>query len=644
MKINIWILCYLGILTATSCTKLPEQDKIDPVSLKNVTINDNFWKPMIERNRQVTMPYAFNMCKETGRIENFVVASGKSKNSFQGERYNDTDVFKIIEGAAYSLLETPDKKLEEYVDSLINIIAEAQESDGYLYTARSADTSNPAPGAGRDRWVDIWISHELYNAGHLYEAAVAYYKATGKNILLNVALKNADLVCREFGWGKREAAPGHQEVEIGLLKLYQVTGNKKYLDQARFFLDVRGRNQPHEIYPEGNRFYIYNNKDYSQQDRPILEQTEAKGHAVRATYMYTAMTMLVNIANDTTYLAKSMDLWKDVVLKKLYLTGGIGAIGEGEAFGNPYYLPNATAYNETCAAIGEVFWNYNLFLASGNSEYINVLERVLYNGLICGVSYDGKSFFYPNPLSSPGNYTRSPWFGVSCCPGNLTRFFPQVKGLIYASSTENLYINLFIASKAIVKLKNTKLTVEQTGNYPWNGEVKIVINPENRLKFNLRIRIPSWLNKSPVFGDLYSYTDSLYFKPEIRVNGTLVKYTIVEGYAEITRKWKAGDTVILNLPMPVRKVMANARVEDDRERIAVERGPIVYCYEECDNGVLEHLNLNKDFAATYEYNDTLLGGTGLLRIKDHETSLTAIPYYLWSNRSIGQMDVWIKTK
>jgi DUF1680 family protein len=616
---------------------------INFVAAEKVKITDDFWLPILERNRLVTIPYAFKKCAETGRIENFVVAAGKSKNKFQGERYNDTDVFKIIEGAANTLKTYPDSVLELFVDSLITIIGEAQESDGYLYTARSADPANPAPGAGRDRWIDEWISHELYNAGHLYEAAVAYYEATGKKNLLDVAVKNADLVCKEFGWGRREAAPGHQEIEIGLLKLYEVTGNDKYLKQAKFFLDVRGRNQTHEIYPEGTRFAIYNNKEYLQQDLPIMEQTDVKGHAVRVTYMYTALTMLSNLTEDKSYLTKSEELWNNVLTKKIYLTGGVGSEGEGEAFGKAYYLPNASAYNETCASIGEVFWNKELFNATGDAHYINVMERVLYNGLISGISQDGKSFFYPNPLSSPGNYTRSPWFGVSCCPGNLCRFFPQIPGLIYAFSDKNIFVNLFISSSTNISIRGNDIKIGQETKYPWDGKIVLSINPEKSSDFNINVRIPSWLNNSPFYGDLYTYTDSATISPVIRVNNKITDCKTVNGYANITKTWQSGDKIVVEFPMSVRTVKANTNVVADSGKIAFERGPVVFCLEEADNGKVAGVVLKKNVKTSFEFDKTILSGTGIIKIYDTLKQFTAVPYYLWSNRKIGEMEVWINT-
>ena len=392
-----------------------------------VRINDIFWTPKIDRNREVTIPYVFSQCEATGRIDNFAVAGGLKEGKHTGERYNDSDVFKIIEGAYYSLMETPDPELRRYADSLVTLIAAAQEDDGYLYTTRTIDPVNMAPGAGRERWIDERVSHELYNVGHMYEAAVAHYHATGSDTFLNVALKNAALVEKEFGWGRREIAPGHQEIEIGLIKLYGVTGEKRWLDLAQFFIDVRGRGGDYVRHPEESRFRVYNDSVYLQMHKPVLEQEEAVGHAVRGAYMYTAMADLSEATGDDRYLEASKRIWDDVTGGKIYITGGIGSKEYGEAFGEPFELPNMTAYTETCASVANVFWCHRLYRATGESKYIDVLERTLYNGLISGIGFDGCHFFYPNPLESDGSFERAGWFDCSCCPVNVARFMPVME-------------------------------------------------------------------------------------------------------------------------------------------------------------------------------------------------------------------------
>lgn len=640
------LLLLTGMVLINGCTREKAGSfDLQAVSPEFVVIKDSFWLPLIRRNNEVTIPYAFRKCEETGRIENFAMAAGISEKKHEGERYNDSDVFKIIEGAAGKLALSRDPSLEQYVDSLINLIGKAQEDDGYLYTSRSADPENPTPGAGENRWADVWISHELYNAGHLYEAAVAYYKATGKDQLLNIARKNANLVCNIFGWGKKEIAPGHQEIELGLIRLYEVTGEDKYLEQARFFLDVRGRPQDHPLHPEGTRFAIYNNEPYLQQHLPVLKQTEAVGHAVRATYMYTAMTDLARYLPECDdYLAKSKELWEDVVNTKTYLTGGIGAVPMGESFGPAYYLPNKEAYNETCAAIGNVFWNYSLFLSTGESKYIDVMECTLYNGLISGISQDGMHFFYPNPLASDGNYERSPWFGVACCPGNICRFMPQVPGYIYSKKEDEIYVNLFITSGVTLLLSGRKVSLNQNTRYPWTGKSTISIETEKNLCFTLKVRIPAWLGITPLPGNLYYYADSVALKPQFRVNGKPVTCWMDKGFASITRKWKDGDSVEVYFPLSVRKVMANEQVEADKGCMALERGPIVYCLEEADNGKIKDLELEADFVAEQHYEPDFFGGSTLLQLSDSHHQLTAIPYFLWANREPGEMEVWFKVK
>ena len=410
MKRIIVVGVYLIIITCYSCSRKPAINggyPLKPVPLTQVSINDNFWLPRIERNRTVTIPYTFGKCEETGRIGNFAKAAGVMKGDFIGERYNDSDVFKIMEGACYSLIQHPDPKLQGYVDSLVTLVAGAQEKDGYLYTTRTINPEKMAPGAGRERWIDERVSHELYNIGHMYEAAVAHYNATREKTFLNVAIKSADLVNKEFGWGKREVAPGHQEIEIGLVKLYQVTGDRKYLSLAKFFLDVRGKQGAYQRHPPGTRFAVYDDSVYLQMHKPVLQQDEAVGHAVRAAYMYSAMADVSEATGNKAYLDASGGLWNNVVNGKLYITGGIGSVEEGEAFGPAFDLPNISAYTETCASVANVFWNDRLFRSSGDSKYIDILEQTLYNGLLSGVSLDGENFFYTNPLESDGTFNRS---------------------------------------------------------------------------------------------------------------------------------------------------------------------------------------------------------------------------------------------
>lgn len=640
------------MLSLAACKTQPgkEDYKIQGVPFNEVKISDQFWLPKIETNRTVTIPASFAKCEETGRVENFVKAAKKEGKFATTFPFDDTDIYKIIEGASYSMSVHPDPKLDRYCDSLIALVGAAQEPDGYLYTARTIDPKHPHPWSGAERWVNESNgSHELYNSGHLFEAAVAHFQATGKRNFLNVALKNADLLTQTFGPGKRDDAPGHEIVEMGLVKLYRVTGEKKYLDLAKFFIDCRGKvNDP--------------KKAYSQDHEPVVKQDEAVGHAVRAGYLYSGVADVAALTGDSAYLAAIDKIWNNMVSKKLYITGGVGARHDGEAFGADYELPNLTAYNETCAAIANVYWNYRMFLLHGDAKYIDVLERSLYNGVISGVGLDGKTFFYPNPLecdmhfkfNSGGTLDRQPWFDCSCCPTNLCRFLPSVPGYIYAEGPDRLYINLFAQSSATIRLNNKiQVTLRQETNYPWDGKVKIVVTPEKARQFALCLRIPGWAENKPVPGDLYSYLTPEKDSVSIQVNGKAATYKTEKGFAVIDREWKPGDEISYNLPMTVRRVEANAKVTDNAGKVALERGPIVYCLEGADNGP-ELMNLALPDSS--KLTDNFVPGelTGIVTIsgeasykkgtKAQTQKFTAIPYYVWNNRGANEMKVWLPRK
>jgi hypothetical protein len=544
----------------------------------------------------------------------------------------------------------PDPKLDRYCDSLIAIVGAAQEPDGYLYTARTIDPVHPHNWSGAERWVnESKGSHELYNSGHLFEAAVAHFQATGKRNFLNIALKNADLLTRVFGPGKRDDAPGHEIVEMGLVKLYRVTGEKKYLDMAKFFIDCRGKERDPK-------------KMYSQDHMPVVEQDEAVGHAVRAGYLYSGVADVAALTGDSAYLAAIDKIWENMVSKKFYITGGIGARHQGEAFGDNYELPNLTAYNETCAAIANVYWNYRMFLLHGDAKYIDVLERSLYNGVISGVGLDGKTFFYPNPLECDMHYKfnsgetldRQPWFDCSCCPTNLCRFLPSVPGYIYAEGRGKLYINLFAQSSATLRLNNeTPVTVSQETNYPWDGNIKISVSPEKAKPFALCLRIPGWAENRPVPGDLYAYVTPETDSVSIKVNGKPVSYKTEKGYAVINREWNPGDVVNYDIPMDIKRVEANPNVTDDAGKVALERGPIVYCLEGIDNGAgLMKLALPDSSKLAENYNPdelkgivTISGKATYAKGKKTEVQkFTAIPYYIWCNRGADEMKVWLPGK
>jgi len=662
LKLAVFFAFFIQIITAQPIKKQKDYP-IKPIPFTEVSINDAFWSIRTETNRKVTIPFAFKKCEETGRINNFLKAAGKMEGKFEGLRYNDSDVFKIMEGASYSLRLHPDPKLEKYLDDLIVIIAAAQEDDGYLYTARTIDPENPAPGAGDTRWSKLRGSHELYNVGHMYEAAVAHYLATGKRTFLDVAIRNADLLVETFGPDKKHDMPGHQETEIGLVKLYRVTGNDKYLNLARFFLNERGKAHDGEFYPESSRFALYNRTKHIQDHKPVLEQEEAVGHAVRAAYMYAGMADVAALTGNVNYVSAINLIWENVVSKKLYLTGGIGSRHDGEAFGDNYELPNLTAYNETCAAIGNVMWNHRLFLLFGETKYLNVLERTLYNGLISGVSLSGDLFFYPNPLESDGEFKfnqgalrRKPWFDCACCPGNLARFLPSIPGYIYANKGNILYVNLFVSSSAKIKMANNKVTIKQESNYPWEGDINITVDPELSEKFAIYVRIPGWAQSKPVPSDLYRYKIKSEKKVSLKVNGNSVNLNMDKGFAKILRKWKKGDKIELDLPMPIKRVLCNEKVEGNREKVAIERGPIVYCAEEVDNGKnVRKLVIPDNVVLRSEYQKDLVGGIviihgiipGLNLSKEgkseakNKQKFIAIPYYAWGYRGEGQMAVWL---
>ncbi|MBN2329290.1 MAG: glycoside hydrolase family 127 protein [Candidatus Omnitrophica bacterium] len=624
---------------------------IQPVSFEQVTIDDSFWAARIRTNRVITIPYAFTKCEDTGRIDNFR-AAGKIKyaTSFcSNYPFDDSDVFKIIEGAAYSLSVYPDAQLDEYLDRLIASIAAAQEEDGYLYTARTMKSQTPVIWVDGPRWSNLRSGHELYNLGHMYEAAAAHYLATNKRSLLDVALKSADLICRTFGPGKNPGVPGHQEIEIGLVKLYRITGKEEYLDMAKFFLDQRGREDARELYGE-----------YSQDHKPVIEQDKAVGHAVRAAYMYSAMTDIAALTGDEDYKQAIQRIWSNVVDKKFYITGGIGARHGGEAFGDDYELPNLTAYNETCAAIANVLWNYRMFLLFGEAKYIDVLERTLYNGALSGISLRGDRFFYPNPLAAgAGGVERSPWFGCSCCPTNLSRFIPSIPGYIYARKDDSVYVNLFIGSETSFTMQDQKVSIRQESDYPWDGRVNICLSPEKETLFTLKIRIPGWAKNEPTPSDLYHYQKTNKKKATLSINGKKFAYPMEDGYAVVHRLWKKGDKVELNLPMKVRRTIAHENVAEDAGKVALEYGPLVYCVEwpDYDESVFNLLlsdrtplsvKRNQNMHHLVSFVNVIEGKADALKYSKNKTRLKktplrfrAIPYYAWAHRGPGEMTVWL---
>lgn len=630
------VLATAAALTISSCTPktyTQPDAPIQEVPFTQVHIQDQFWSPRIETNRTVSIPSAFRECEKNGRFDNFAIAAGLKKGEHRGDfPFDDTDPYKIIEGASYSLAVKYDPQLDHYLDSVISIIAAAQEPDGYLTTCVTNRCTRLSGWWGSSRWEKI-NSHELYNSGHLYEAAVAHYRATGKRTLLDVAIKNADLVCQVFGPGENQkhVPSGHPIIEMALCKLYKVTGEQRYLDMARYFVEETGRGT------DGHKL-----SEYSQDHKPILQQDEMAGHAVRAGYLYSGVADVASLTGDTAYFHALTRLWDNLAGRKLYITGGMGSRAQGEGFGPDYELPNHTAYCETCAAISNVYWNYRMFLATGDAKYMDVLERALYNGVISGVSLSGDKFFYDNPLESQGEHDRQRWFGCACCPGNITRFMASVSGYTYATQASDIYVNLYIQGSADLQTESGRVALTQTTDYPWNGTVTIKVDPEQESTFALRLRIPGWLQQHPVASDLYTYTDAPA-SYTLKVNGTRVKATVSDGYATISRQWKAGDIVELDLPMNVRRIKAHDKVTANRGMLALERGPVVYCLEGQDQpgGTVfdKYIPDGTDIQAAFD--PELLGGITVLSGTAGDTPFKAIPYSTWNNRGTDQMTVWI---
>ena len=649
----------MSIIGAATLTLTVAAQQIQEVPFTQVHLNDGFWTPRIEVNRTVSIPSAFHECEVNGRFDNFALAAGLIQGEHKGDfSFDDTDPYKVIEGASYSLAVHYDKQLDHYLDSVINLIAQAQEPDGYLTTCVTNKCTRLSGWWGTHKWEKI-NSHELYNSGHLIESAVAHYRATGKKTFLNVAIKNADLVCKTFGPndGQIHRPGGHPIIEMALCKLYKVTGDRKYLEGAKYFVDETGR------CTDG-----HHPSEYSQDHMPILQQQEIVGHAVRAGYLYSGVADVAALTGDKAYFEALERIWENMSSKKLFITGGIGSRPQGEGFGPNYELFNHTAYCETCAAIANVYWNYRMFLATGEGKYIDVCERALYNNVMSGVSLSGDKFFYDNVLESDGEHERQKWFGCACCPGNITRFVASIPGYIYAQQGKDIYVNLYAQGKA----KIGKIELEQTTDYPWDGKIRIKV-AKGSGKFAIKLRIPSWLKTSPTNNDLYTYLEEsgkrkveremteggLPKNISIRVNGQeyslssfLLPPSSNNGYATISRNWKKGDVIELDFPMDVRRIVANDNAEDDRGKVALERGPIVFCLEgsdQTDGKVFNKYILNASkISATYDAHllngvITLSGDAKELQqdgsIKD--VKFRAIPYSTWNNRGPQQMEIWI---
>lgn len=633
---------------------------IQPVPFNQVSLQDAFWQPRLRTQRQTLVPFALE--KTQPAVDNLRKAAqflkGDSSEMPFPHRYISSDLYKVMEGAAYLLQHERDPALEKQMDEIIDIIAGAQQEDGYLYVAHITGVSKDHDhwgGAGMGDKPYSWVlhSHELYNMGHMYEAAIAYYRATGKDQWLKVAEKNAQHLNRVFFEGDPNyndgkpvmQAPGHQELELALTKLYRVTDNPLYLDMAQKFLDIRGKT----FVPEGEGVMA---PTYAQQHQPVTEQREAVGHAVRAAYQYSAMAEVEAIKGGTDYREALDSIWHNIVDTKMHITGGLGAVKGIEGFGPEYVLPNKEAYNETCAAVGNVFFNYRMFLLSGDARYLDVAEVALFNNALAGTNLEGNRFFYVNPLEADGvtefnhgQAGRSPWFNTACCPSNLARLMPQVSGMMYAIEDQDIYLTLYAGSSTRLTLPDGEVDIQQETAYPFDGKIKIRLNLEKPQDLRLRLRIPGWAQGEQfVPGELYHFADESDESWQVEVNGKKVEAEVESGFAVIDRTWQSGDEVSLELPMPVRYNRAVEQVENNRGQLAVTRGPLVYCAEGVDNELpLQEYQL----APAYEAAEEELISEGILKnvlkveIPTAEgQKLKLIPYYAWNNRGETAMRVW----
>lgn len=654
-----WQLSFLCVAMSVTTFAQQRDYPYTAVPFTQIQLSDQFWLPRIKVNHTVTIPASFERCESTGRVRNFEMAAAQSGKFCTTFPFDDTDIYKTIEGASFSLSLFPDKQLEAYIDTLIDKVSKAQEADGYLYTARTINPAQPHAWAGPNRWEkERELSHELYNSGHLYEAAAAHFAATGKKNLLNIALKNADLVCQVFGKDKLHVAPGHQVVEMGLVKLYRITGNKAYLETARFFIEERGHYNGYDAKSNDP----WRNGAYWQDHLPVTQQREAIGHAVRAGYLYAAVADVAALTGDSLLLHAVDSIWQNLVSKKLYVQGGAGAVSSGERYGNNYELPNGTAYNETCAAIANVYWNQRMFQLHGDAKYMDVLEKILYNGLISGVGLDGKSFFYTNAMQVTNSFNhpalereRAGWFECSCCPTNMTRLLPSVPGYMYAQRGSDVYVNLFINSTASLSINTKQVSIAQKNNYPWDGDLQFVITPaKGELNFALKMRIPGWAQQVAIPSDLYRFVPANTAPVQLFVNGTAVPLSMEKGYAVLQRNWKKGDVVTLKLPMDVQRVAANNKLTENAGKVALQRGPLMYCAEWADNnGRAANLILPAQASFTSSWAPDMLNGVMLLKssanaLQIHGSNVqtvtqpfVAIPYYAWANRGKGEMMLWL---
>ncbi len=660
------ILPAIGMLLVSCQVQTLEQTQqdndytVDAVDFTQVELDPGFWKSRVETACKVTIPFAFQKSEETNRINNFKYAAGVEEGRYGSPcGYDDSDVYKVIEGGSYALMLEGNPELKAYMDTVISYIVGAQEDDGYLYTPWTLKANDYmevwCSYSDEGQFLNSVISHELYNVGHMYEAATAHYLATNERTLLDVAIKNADLIYDVCITQGNNYYPGHQEIEIGLVKLYRVTQNQRYLDLAKHFLDMRGKGQRTYL-SESEAEVPWETAPYSQDHIPVVEQSEAVGHSVRANYMYAAMADIAALTGDKKYLAAIDAIWENVVSKKLYLTGGLGAGSHGESYGANYDLPNKS-YAETCAAIANVYWNHRMFLLHGKAKYIDVLERTLYNGLLSGLSLEGDRFFYVNPLvlekgeSVKGAPGRKEWFHTSCCPSNLSRFIPSIGGYVYATKGKQLFVNLYMNSTSEVSIGTGALQLRQRTDYPWSGDVEITIDNDDAIEADLLLRIPGWALNQTVPSDLYRYGNEHSKQPVLLVNGEATRIEMVDGYARIAGTWKKGDVVRLSLPMEVKKVLSHPLVQENKEKIALEYGPIVFCAEGIDNeGYGREIVIDQQTPFSASFDSELLRGVNVLKGTGTAVSgdgrqpleVQLIPYYAWSHRGTGAMSVWFE--
>lgn len=614
-----FLILSMACLTFWGCS--PEQSQqqaplrmIEPVDFSHVKIQDHFWSPRLKKHISATLPVCIDQIEnQTGRIRNFENAA-KGKGEHSGIFFDDSDVYKALEGIAYSLINNPDPELEKKADEWIGKFAAAQQPDGYI------NTFYTLTGLEK-RWTNM-DKHEMYCAGHMIEAGVAYYQATGKRKLLDVCIRMADHMTDTFGPDKRHWVPGHEEIELALVKLYGVTGNEKYLDFANWLLEERGHGYGTKG-EEGNWDPVY-----YQDDQPVRDMTDIAGHAVRCMYLYCGMADVAAFKKDSGYIAALNRLWDDVVLRNMYITGGIGSSRHNEGFTEDYDLPNLDAYCETCASVGMVFWNHRMNQFTGDSKYVDVLERSMYNGALAGISLPGDRFFYVNPLESKGDHHRQAWYGCACCPSQISRFLPSIGNYIYGTSQDALWINLYIGNSTEIPMDKSSVTVRQETEYPWDGTIKLTLSPTTPVKKEIRMRIPGWCK---------NYT--------LTVNGKQTDAPLEKGYAVLKNEWKSGDEIRLDLDMPVEVAAADPRVKQNIGKRAVRRGPLVYCMEETDNKKdFDNCSISRQTTFNSHFDPALLEGVQTIQAVNGDKQINLIPYYSWDNREAGKMKVWIDYK